>query len=81
MSAKSKYPEAAEEKVSLGPVFGINPRYVKKIVFVCCDTPWLEIHMLSGKPITTELEDNTFCSDLARELIRRNPKIELERVP
>lgn len=81
---KSKYPEAAEEKISLGPVFGINPRYVKRIVFVCheFEPSWLEIHMISGrKPITTELENNSFCSDLVKQFLKRNPAIELERAP
>jgi hypothetical protein len=79
----SKYSNSADKKISLGPVFAVNPIFVTKIEVVGCgdDNWWLEVHMIGGKSLTTELESPTAINQLAFDMVAANPKIIVDRFP
>jgi hypothetical protein len=84
MSVESKHLEASETKVSLGPVFAINPRYVKSILLVDCgaeSASWIDVKPMLGPPFSSELETLAWCEAKAQELMQANPDIELIRYP
>jgi hypothetical protein len=82
MSIASKYPESAEPQISLGPVFSINPRYVKKIELIMSDDRcWLDVYTVGNAQLQTELESSEFVLALADKFIAANPAIEVERYP
>lgn len=79
MAESSKYPESDEPKVSLGPVFAVNPRYIKKIDIVLMDdgVGWLDAYTMGNAKLTTELESTKYVLAVGDALLAANPAIEI----
>jgi hypothetical protein len=78
MLMTSKYPESAEDKISIGPVYALNPRYVKSIVIVAAGGPeqsWLDVRTVGNMSLTSELEHLDWCKETALAFQSRNPAI------
>lgn len=74
----SKYSNSADAKISLGPVFAVNPIFVKKIALIGADSDelwWLEVVMIGDKRLTTELEPPAAIVQLALDMVAANPNI------
>ena len=77
----SKYPESNETKISLGPVYAINPRYVgrvKAVVFPTChnEISHVAVYHLGGDELfTSELESVKWCMEKVAEFKRHNPAV------
>jgi hypothetical protein len=74
----SKYEESKQNKISLGPVFALNPTYVKRISVVgpAEESAWIEVVLVANYTITSELETLTWCKEKAKAFRDANPAIE-----
>ena len=78
MGTLSKYPESNEAKISIGPVYAFNPRYVRSIVIIeGGGTSWLDVNLVSGRKITSELEPLEWCHKTADAFKAANPDIKV----
>jgi len=68
-------------KISLGPVFSVNPQCVERIVTLpesIGDPTWINVHCYGDIVLQTELESPQTCKDLVAEFIAANPAIRVE---